>query len=521
MRISKQSATPFLLLAVICAAAGFCLWPELTPTPDLNDGVLHLTLIQGMAHAVEQGRNPFNFWSPEIGLGQPIARMYQPMGHALVVLIYFCLGKSVSLATLFLWIKFLAMVLMPLSFFLAAGLLELPPGTQVASALLCLLVSGDAYGIDLNSYVWAGHGLFPQLLATHFLLLTIGFGWQAIRHGRRWILPALFLAMTGWTNLLYGYAGALTLCLIASVPGTPWKHRARQLVKIGLLASICAVPKLLAWLAYPGSFAGGESGTRAWMSDSFGAARVLHDAFAGELLDHNRWQVLTLFAAVGIALALWKRSAQTTFLLTACLTWLLLFCGRPAWGDALYLIGITPPMPLHRLIGPVQLFAVLLAALALGSGWEHSNPRFWYVLGVLLTLSPAIQERRTYLQQNFTWAAETRAAFEADGPAIQAACSLAKSRGGRVFAGLPFTWGAAFRIGQVPVYALFPVRQIPSVGFYYISFDGLGMYSFDERFASDYRRMDVRTVIQPVERPRLFNTFLLAQYGRFSVYGVN
>jgi hypothetical protein len=47
------------------------------------------------------------------------------------------------------------------------------------------------------------------------------------------------------------------------------------------------------------------------------------------------------------------------------------------------------------------------------------------------------------------------------------------------------------------------------------------MYSFDERFASDYRRMDVRTVIQPVERPRLFNTFLLAQYGRFSVYGVN
>jgi hypothetical protein len=437
----------FLLpLAVICAVNAACLWPELRPVPDLNDNVLHLTLVNGMANAVQHGQNPFEFWSPEIALGQPIARMYQPMAHAIVVAVYFLLFQTVPLATIFLYVKFLSLALVPLTFFYTARVLEFPVAVQIAAAALAPLVSGDSFGIDYGSYVWAGHGLFPQAVATHFLLLAIGFGWRAIRHGRRWVIPALLLALTGWSNLLYGYVGAVTLCLIALVPmGFPQRGalrhccylgraRLRQLLKIGLFAGLCAIPKLIAW-ASASAFGIGESGPRQFMADSYGAVRVLHDAFAGQLLDNGRLPALTVLAGFGIAVALWRKSAAATFVLAGGGAWLLVYFGRPFWGDALYLIGITPAMPLHRLIGPVQMFAVLLGALALGWIWENRRGHTAAVLiGSLIFLAPAIQERRTYLANNAQWAASARAQFAVEGLAIEAACAIAKARGGRVYA---------------------------------------------------------------------------------------
>jgi hypothetical protein len=85
---------------------------------------------------------------------------------------------------------------------------------------------------------------------------------------------------------------------------------------------------------------------------------------------------------------------------------------------------------------------------------------------------------------------------------------------------LPLTYGASFRIGAVPVYSLFPPRQIPCIGYLYISFlpRNMAMYGFNERLPADYARMDVRTVIRPVEMPPLPNTSLIGTYGRFAVY---
>jgi hypothetical protein len=513
-----KRAWPILLILAVNAA---CLWPELTPTPDLNDNVLHVTLINGMANAVEHWQNPFDFWSPEIGLGQPIVRMYQPGAHAIVVALYFGMFKLVPVATVFLWIRFLSLALIPLTFYTAAKLLELPRPAQLAAALLAPLVAGDSFGIDFGSYVWAGHGLFPQAVATHFLLLTIGLGWRAIRRGRNWVLPALLLALTGWCNLLYGYVGAVTLCMVAAIPEPLWKARFRQLLKIGLLGAICALPKLAAWIMAGTILESPQMAVgRAYMTDSFGAAKVLHDAFMGELMDLGRLPVLTLLVAFGIAIAVLRRSPQTSFVLVACSAWLALYFGRPFWGDALYLVGITPAMQLHRLIGPVQIFAVLLASIGIGWAWERSKASGYVMLAIGVMLSPAIQERRTYLEQNAKWRSTTRAAFTVDGPNIEAALTIAKERGGRAYAGLPLTYGAAFRIGSVPIYSLFPPRQIPCIGYLYIGFlpRNMEMYSFNERVPSDYARMDVRTIIRPATMPPLPGTSLIGTFGRFAVY---
>jgi hypothetical protein len=514
-------------LLLICAVNAACLWPELTPTPDLNDNVLHVTLINGIANALEHGQNPFDFWSPEIGLGQPIVKLYQPGAHAIVVALYVGLFKLVPLMTVFMWVRFLSLALIPLTFYATANLLDLPRPAQLAAAMLAPLVSGDSFGIDYGSYVWAGIGLFPQAVATHFLLLAIGFGWRAIRRGNNWILPAVLLALTGWCNLLYGYVGAFTLCIVATIPTPCWtppatyivpRDRFWQLLKIGLFGALCALPKLIAWTSQSQTVFR-EIGARAFMYDSFGASKVLHDAFTGQLLDRGRLPVLTCLVGLGIIVAIFKKSSQATFLIAGCGAWLMLYFGRPFWGDALYLVGITSPFQLHRLIGPVQMFSILLAAIALSWFWERQHSGY-ALLAIALILSPAIQERRTYLAQNAIWAAETRAAFTVDGPSIEAALDVAKQRGGRAYAGLPATWGGTFRIGSVPVYSLFPPRQIPCVGYLYIGFlsRNWSIYDFNDRNPTDYKRMDVRTVITPVGMPPLPSTSLIAVYGRFAVY---
>jgi hypothetical protein len=48
-------------------------------------------------------------------------------------LVYFMLGKTVSLVTVFGWMRYLWVVLLPAGFFAAARLLELPPLTAAAS----------------------------------------------------------------------------------------------------------------------------------------------------------------------------------------------------------------------------------------------------------------------------------------------------------------------------------------------------------------------------------------------------
>jgi len=517
-----------LPVLLICAALGVLLLPELAGTPDLNDDVLHLTLINGMSRA----SNPFDFWSPEIALGEPIARLYQPGSHLLVLGAWWLLFKSVEIATVFLWIKFLAIALLPLSFYACASLLGLERPVPLAAALLCPLVSGDSFGLDLGSYVWAGHGLYPQLVATHGLLLSIGFGWRLVRfrHRNHWptVGVAALLGFTFWCNFLYGYVAALSLVLMALMPGElSRRSHFRAVFRVGALSFVLCLPKLWVWFADRNVLAAGETGSRQYMADSWGVWKVLQDLFTGQIFDHGRLPVLTLMVGVIVALLLWNPGKAPW---SACVSekfvaigfgfWLVLYFGRPAFGPLLYLIGITPAMPLHRLIGVVQIFGVLVAAVALGVVWMAPKRLVLTVCMTVCILAAPMSERMVYLEQNRTWARQTRQAFQSENADIESALSLAKHRGGRVYAGFPLNWGGTFKVGAVPVYSLFPVRGIPSVGYLYVGFlraNGL-VYEFDWTRPGDYTLFDVRTVIAPPDAipPRFLER--VATFGRFLVY---
>src|SRR5258708_37938021 len=132
------------------------MWPDLAASRiDLNDNVSHFAMIERIVQTVERGGNPLDTWSPEWTFGFPVLRVYQPVAHLLVAALYFLLGKSVSLMTVFVWVRFLAVVLLPLSFYAAARLMELTVPTALAAAVRApLIASRGLYGLEYGSYVW-------------------------------------------------------------------------------------------------------------------------------------------------------------------------------------------------------------------------------------------------------------------------------------------------------------------------------------------------------------------------------
>ena len=514
MKNSKENLIAWSILTAVLMVHAIVLAPELTVSRvDLNDNVMHFGIIEDMAQAVERGENPADWWAPEWSLGYPVPRTYQPLAHAIVAGIYFALFKSVSLATIFLWVRYFSVLLLPLTFFATARLLTLSPLTAAAAALLAPLISTDAlYGIEYGSYLWAGSGLFTQAVASHFALLAIGFGYDAVRRGRRLAWTGVLLGLAFLAHFVYGYIAAISLCLLALLPDREVPRRARVLraAWIGAIGGVVAAFEILP-LLLDGSIIDHSRWEAAWKWDSFGARHVLKLLLTGELFDHGRLPVFTLLVVAGVVVYIRDlrehpaRFPARTFAVAATALWLLLFFGRPFWGTALLLIGVSPDMPLHRVIGGLHIFAVLIAALAMAAMWRSLSRRTHVAAAVVATaviLYPMLRERGVYLSNNSTWGHRSLDAYNTNKRSIDTATEIAKTRGGRAYAGLPATWGGQFKIGDPQFYAFLSYAHVPALSFMYhsMSLTSETMTRFNEFSAAHFRLFDIRTVIAPANQ---------------------
>ena len=532
MCFQREKGVSILVLAAILIVNAAAFWPELSISRvDLNDNVLHFALVDRMVQAIRNGGSPIDFWAPEWSLGYPVLRTYQPLAHGLVVLAYFVLGKSVSLMTVFVWVRFLSVVLLPLSFFAGARGLGLPRPASLAAAALAPLVSTNfLYGIEATSYVWAGSGLFTQAVAVHFLLLSLGAGFRAVRHGRRPAVAGALLGLTFLSHLVYGYIGALSFCLMAIVPDSePRAVRLRRLVRAGGVSLLLVLFQLLPLLLDRGQI-NHSRWEPVWKWDSFGPAQVLGWLFRGELLDFGRLPVLSLLALAGIALWCWRERrgevcpAHRLAVWGAAL-WIAIFCGRPLWGPLLTAIGIPPDTHLHRVVGGAQIFLVLLAGIAMAAGCRELARRSHFAVAAValaILLYPMVKDRGAYLSNNAAWGRRNLAAYEAAKDSLEATLTAAGARGGRAYAGLAATWGGRFKIGDVPIYAFFATHHVPAVGFLYHSMALTGdiMVRFNDWNPAQYRLFNIRTVVWPARSTAAIPAFLTpaGQNGDFRLF---
>ena len=511
MKPAKETVVAVSLLAIVLIANFIGLAPELTVSRlDLNDNAMHYPLVAGMVEAIERGDNPVDWWAPEWSLGYPVLRTYQPLAHAIVAGSYFALFKSVSLMTVFVWVRYLSVALLPLTFFITARLLSLSPLTAAAAAMLSPLISTPAlYGIEYGSYLWAGSGLFTQAVACHFALLSIGFAYSAIRHGRRLALTGMLLGLTFLAHFIYGYIAALTVCLLAVIPDaeTPRAIRIGRTVFVGAIAFALSAFELVP-LILDGPIINHSQWEPLWKWNSFGALQVLEWLFNGDLLDHGRLPILTLLAFSGVVFYFADRRRdrvehpERTFILIGALLWILMFFGRPFWGPTLALAGVPADLQLHRVIGGAHIFLVFIAAIGLAAVWRELSTRVHVGVAALVTVAlfyPMVQERGKYLANNDEWGRRSLAIYNANRPAIDSVLGVIKDRGGRAYAGLAASWGGTFKVGDLPFYAYISRAEEPALSFMYhsMSLSSEVMTRFNQANDAHYRLFDINTVVAP------------------------
>ena len=103
--------------------------------------------------------------------------------------------------------------------------------------------------------------------------------------------------------------------------------------------------------------------------NGYGARLVLDWLVSGQLLDHGRLPVVTVFAALGFGLAwlAWSSTADARALLAALAVCLLLAFGRTTFGSLAGVIPGSADLFFRRFMMGVQLAALLLAGR--GAAW--------------------------------------------------------------------------------------------------------------------------------------------------------
>lgn len=529
--------TAWAIVALAVAFNAIVLAPDIEiGRVNLNDTVFHFTIVDAVVQRVAHGQSPLDFWMPEWSFGYPVVRDYQPFGHWLVAAIHFLTGRQFELDWLFSFIRYLLLVLFPISAFVACRATGLRAMTAAAAAALTPLVaSPNLYGIEYGSYVWRGNGLFTQLVATHFFVLAIGVGCAAIRRGRGISAAGALLALTFLSHFIYGYMAAATLIVVAALPGgedSPIRRVAR-LAWVGALSFALAAFQIVPMLQ-DGPFINRSRWEPAWKWDSFGFAQVFGLTASGNLLDAQRLPIVSLLALFG-AIAVVRRSGDDddsdarfaqTFAFAGAALWLILFCGRAAWGSLFRAIGLSDAAQLHRFIGGAQWFLLILAGIGLARLWTLPRERGWRHAGVAaVALTVALlwfplQERRHYLDEGYEWGRANLASYETYRAEIAQTIATVHEIGGRTYPGLAAQWGAQFRVGYVPFYAFLSEAHAPAVAFLYhsMALPADIQVRFNEQRADHYRLFDVRSAVSETNRAMAPFLTPLANIGAFRVH---
>jgi hypothetical protein len=499
-----------IALGLMILFQAWLLFPELRthPTP-LNDDAFHLAASLRIADALREAPwtalDPwFSYWS----LGYPLLHAYQPLAHTVTGALTLLSGSSSALV-LFDAIKFVLLLAFPLCVYRGARWLELSEWTALGAALTAPLIATDGlYGFEYGSYLWRGSGLYTQLWAMDLLPLAIGRGWSALR-GRSGTLGAsTLLALTLLAHTVFGYVAGITLVLAALV--LLRKAGLGALVRRGLPVALLAL-SMVAFFVVPLFADGAINHSRwepAWKWDSYGHVWVLSHLANGELFDHGRAVLLTLMVVAGLYFGL-RRSATTAerFCAVGFMVWLALYCGRPTWGLLLGLIGLTADAPLHRLLGAVHLFGILLAGLTLGGLAQllirpGGVIRRWAAVGlVLVALGPAAWERRAFVQQGIGWFERSEAAVRQAQPELGALRARLLERTerspDRIYPGLAGGWGNQFRVGEIRMFDFLSLWRLDAVAFLFhaMSLPSDVMVEFDENQQEQYDLFDIGTVV--------------------------
>jgi hypothetical protein len=402
------------------------------------------------------------------------------------------------------------------------------------------LVSVPGVGYEQSAYVWLGYGVWTQLWAMWTLPLAWGRSWRAVRDGRGYLPAVLLTALTAALHYETGYLALSVLLAWPLVAGRPLAVRLRRAAVIGagsLLASAWVIVPLLQerpWAAVNEPLQG------TGLVNGYGARQVLDWLFTGQLLDAGRLPVVTVLAALGLALAwlAWSSDADARALLAALAVCLLFAFGRTTFGSLVNVIPGAADLFFRRFMMGVQLAALLLAGR--GAAWlaascarllEARVPRWPPLLSAaaagaaaVAVLAPAWLQLGGYDRHDSAAIAAQQRADSTQGIQLDRLVAVIKrDAGGRTYAGMPSNWGEDFTVGAVPVFKRLESEDVDEVG-YTLRTASLMTdpeYYFDERDPADYRLFGIRYLILPAGDQPPVRARLAMRSGGYWLWTIN
>jgi hypothetical protein len=484
----------------------------------LNDSSLHEQMVRFATAQLRAGHLPLSSWFSFLGAGSPQFLHYQSLPAILTGMVGLAVGPDGA----FRWSLYLLLSLWPICVYVSARAFGAGrPAAAASAAMAPFLASATGVGYEQHAYVWTGFGVWTQLWASWTLPLAWGFSWRAIRDGRGYLRAVLLTALTVALHFETGYLALSVLVVWPLVAGRPLVARVRRAAVLlggSLLAAAWVIVPLIEqrrWAAV------NEPLQNTGLVNGYGARRVLDWLVSGQLLDHGRLPVVTVFAALGFGLAwlAWSSDADARALLVALAVCLLLAFGRTTLGSLADLIPGSADLFFRRFMMGVQLAALLLAGR--GAAWlaaggarllEARVPR-WppglspvaVLVAAIAVLAPAWLVLGAYDRHDGTAIAAQRRSDDTQGAELDRLVAvIERDGGGRTYAGMPSNWGQDFTVGAVPVFKYLESRDVDEVG-YTLRTASLMTdpeYFFDDRDPSDYRLFGIRYLILPAaDRP--------------------
>jgi hypothetical protein len=507
-----------VLVAVPIAMNAVALLPEvLIAVPNINDDAQHIAFVRRAADAWSRGENVIDMWVPQFELGVPQFLDYQHLPHVAVVLLGRVTLGLVDLRTLFDLVRYALLLAFPLTVFWSMRTMGFGPVACALAAAASSLLSGNhRYGFEYDSYIWRGFGVFTQLFAMHLSFIALATLHRLANRGTGIVAAALACTALTLSHLLYAYMLAIT-AVVVLLFGATRATIAGRVGRFAIVGTIVAVATSYMWVPFfmHAVYVNVTPYLDPAKYDSYGAGPILSWLLTGDLFDHGRLPVLTALLAAGVIGSIVRRDRLGLLALGLIVLWLVLYFGRPTLGVLIDLLPLSDGLLLHRLVGGVDIFAILL--MGIGGAWLWELVRASTSRGrlaaagatSLLLLAPALGERWSTYTQGAEWMRVTQAALDADADARTVLVALSNQPQGRVYAGLRNTVSGAPHWGQSMTFGI----PFNSVRFYNLlahhGFDTVAppnqslslnadlLWEFNDQDLAHYRLFNVDYVIAP------------------------
>jgi len=507
--------------------------PEVTiAVPNVNDDAQHIAFVRRAADGWSRGENVIDLWVPEFELGVPQFLDYQHLPHVAVAALGRLTFGALDLRTLFDLVRYLVLIAFPLTVFWSMRTMGFTSvASAIAAAASSLLSGNHRYGFEYDSYVWRGFGVFTQLFAMHLSFVALATLHRVANRGTGIAAAALASSALVLSHLLYAYILAIT-AVVLLLFGITRANAAARVGRFVVVGAVTAVATSYMWLPFfmQSAYVNITPYLDPAKYDSYGAGPILSWLLSGDLLDHGRLPVLTLLLGAGVIGAVVTRARLALLALILFGLWLVLYFGRPTLGVLIDLLPLHDSLFLHRFVGGVDIFAILL--MGTGGAWlwgllgVSTSRRRLILLGVtsLVFFAPALAERWSYYAQNADWMGQTQAAIDGDADARTILDALGRQPQGRVYAGLRSNWGQTLDFGipfnSVRFYNLLAHHELDAVAppNQSLSLNADLLWEFNDQDLSHYRLFNVDYVIAPrtVTFPRELR--VLASTSKYVLY---